>query len=94
MTKYLDPIERLGRLTLPEGVLSMVLDTDTCNEVDDQFALMYALASPERLRVEAVYAAPISTAVPRDPRTGWRKVTGRSSVCWMWCETTPETTRV
>jgi purine nucleosidase len=35
----------------------MVLDTDTYNEIDDQFALVYALISPE-LRVEAVYAAP------------------------------------
>ena len=37
--------------------LAMVLDTDTYNEIDDQFALVYALLSPE-LRVEAVYAAP------------------------------------
>lgn len=35
----------------------MVFDTDTYNEIDDQFAVVYALISPE-LRVEAVYAAP------------------------------------
>jgi inosine-uridine nucleoside N-ribohydrolase len=35
----------------------MVFDTDTYNEIDDQFALVYALISNE-LRVEAVYAAP------------------------------------
>lgn len=50
--------EMLRRLTLPEGKLDMVLDTDTYNEVDDQFALAYCLLSPERLNVEAIYAAP------------------------------------
>ena len=29
----------IRRLMLPEGQLDMVLDTDTYNEVDDQFAL-------------------------------------------------------
>lgn len=36
----------------------MVLDTDTYNEIDDQFAVVHALLSPERLSVEAIYAAP------------------------------------
>ncbi len=49
---------RMARLTLPEGRIPMVLDTDTYNEVDDQFALIYSLLSPERLDVRAVYAAP------------------------------------
>ena len=50
---------RLDRLELPlSGRLDMVLDTDTYNEVDDQFALVYALKSVERLNVQAVYAAP------------------------------------
>lgn len=35
-----------------------VLDTDTYNEIDDQFALVYALLAPERIALEAVYAAP------------------------------------
>jgi len=50
--------ERIKKLDLPDGILHMVLDTDTYNEVDDQFALVYALLSKERLNVEAVYAAP------------------------------------
>ncbi len=54
---------QLQRITPPEiGVLPMVLDTDTYNEVDDQFALAYALLSPERLKVEAIYAAPFLNA--------------------------------
>lgn len=38
--------------------VSMVLDTDTYNEVDDQFAIAHALLSPESVTVEALYAAP------------------------------------
>lgn len=53
--------ERLEKLALPEGKIRMVLDTDTFNEVDDQFAVAYALMSPEKLDVQAVYAAPFSS---------------------------------
>ena len=54
------PIDkRLALLEPPRGPVSLVLDTDTYNEIDDQFALIYALLS-ERLTVEAVYAAPFS----------------------------------
>lgn len=53
--------EILRRLDVPgagERVLDMVLDTDAANEVDDQFALCYSMCSPERLNVQAIYAAP------------------------------------
>lgn len=53
--------ERIKRLQPPKGKVRMVLDTDTYNEVDDLFALAYALMSPEKLDVEAVYAAPFSS---------------------------------
>ena len=46
----------LQRLQFPTKKVRMVLDTDTYNEIDDQFALVYA-ALPEKLNVEAVYAA-------------------------------------
>lgn len=50
----------IERLALPptDRALPVVLDTDTYNEVDDQFALAYALLSGTRLKVEAIYAAP------------------------------------
>lgn len=54
--------EMVRRLMPPSGPVHMVLDTDTYNEVDDQFALSYALMSPETLTVDAVYAAPFSGA--------------------------------
>jgi inosine-uridine nucleoside N-ribohydrolase len=40
----------------------VVIDTDAANEIDDQYALAWALLSPERLDVRAVYAAPFSFA--------------------------------
>ncbi len=52
--------------------IRMVLDTDTYNEIDDQFALVYALISPE-LNVEAVYAAPFSNNRSAGPKDGMEK---------------------
>jgi inosine-uridine nucleoside N-ribohydrolase len=46
------------RLHPPTGKVRMVIDTDTYNEIDDQFAVVHALLSPDKLSVEAIYAAP------------------------------------
>ena len=46
------------RLDLPGGKVQAVLDTDTYNEIDDQFAVAYALRSSDRMDIEAIYAAP------------------------------------
>lgn len=48
------------RLALPSGRVRLVLDTDAANEIDDPFAIAWALLAPERLDVLAVYAAPYS----------------------------------
>ncbi len=46
-------------LSIPgPGRVQVVLDTDTYNEIDDQYAVAYSLLSPERMAVEAIYAAP------------------------------------
>lgn len=50
----------------------MVLDTDTYNEVDDQFALVYALLSRE-LNVRAVYAAPFHNEKSEGPKDGMER---------------------
>lgn len=65
--------ERLEKLTPPSGKLRMVLDTDTYNEIDDQFALVHALLSPERLQVEAVYAAPFFNERSTSPENGMER---------------------
>ena len=69
----LDECTRLTRLQPPTGPVSMVLDTDTYNEIDDQFALAYSLLSTERLNVEAVYAAPFQNSRSEGPEDGMEK---------------------
>jgi purine nucleosidase len=54
----------------PAGVVRVVVDTDTYNEIDDQFAVVYALLSPERIRVEALYAAPFNNERAGGPEDG------------------------
>ena len=68
-----DPLFLLSRLALPAHAVDMVLDTDTYNEVDDQFALMYALFSPDRVHLQAVYAAPFHNARSTGPADGMEK---------------------
>ncbi len=57
----------------PEGKVDMVLDTDTYNEIDDQFALAYAMHSPEKLDVKAIYAAPFFNDRSTGPDDGMEK---------------------
>jgi len=51
------------RLALPKGgPVRLLIDTDTANEIDDQYALAWALLSPEKMTVEAITAEPFSFA--------------------------------
>lgn len=63
----------IKKLEAPSGKVRMVLDTDTYNEIDDQFALVYSLLSPEKLDVEAVYAAPFFNNRSSGPSDGMEK---------------------
>jgi inosine-uridine nucleoside N-ribohydrolase len=69
----LSPEFRQQRLAYPTGKIRMVLDTDTYNEIDDQFAVVYSLLSPERLQVEAMYAAPFTNDRSTGPGDGMEK---------------------
>jgi purine nucleosidase len=51
----------------------MVLDTDAYNEIDDQFALAHAVLSADRVRLEAVYAAPFDNPHSTGPGDGMRQ---------------------
>ena len=42
--------ERKKRLQIPTGRLRLVIDTDAKNEVDDQFAIAWALIQPQDSR--------------------------------------------
>jgi hypothetical protein len=63
----MDEGARIARLAPPSGKASMVLDTDTYNEIDDQFAVVHSLLSPERVDVEALYAAPFHNSRSSGP---------------------------
>jgi inosine-uridine nucleoside N-ribohydrolase len=64
---------RIEKLQPPtKRPVRMVLDTDTYNEIDDQFALVYALISPE-LQLQAVYAAPFHNQRSSGPGDGMEK---------------------
>jgi len=65
--------QRIEMLKHPDSrPVRMVLDTDTANEIDDQFALVYALISPE-LDMQAVYAAPFTNSRSSGPADGMEK---------------------
>ena len=66
MQSILDDI-RSGR------VKKVILDTDTYNEVDDQFALAYAMLSPERIELLSVNAAPFLNDRSTSPLDGMEK---------------------
>lgn len=50
--------QRIKNLSVPNGKIDVVLDTDAYNEIDDQFAIAYLLKSTEKLNTKAIYAAP------------------------------------
>ena len=67
-----DP-DRLRMLAPRTGLLRAVLDTDTYNEIDDQFALVQAMLSPDRIALEAIYAAPFHNSRSTSPGDGMDK---------------------
>lgn len=63
----------LEKLECPTGVVDIVLDTDAYNEIDDQFAISYAMLSPERICVKAICAAPFHNRRSSGPEDGMEK---------------------
>ena len=51
--------------------VDVVLDTDVMNEVDDQFAIVWALLRPDRLRVRALLACPWAHQPPAERGPGY-----------------------
>lgn len=63
----------LKRLERPKGPVDVVIDTDTYNEVDDQFALAYLIRSDDKLNLKAIYAAPFKNEKADTPAEGMEK---------------------
>lgn len=62
-----------ARLQPPKTPVPLILDTDTYNEIDDQFALAYALCSPEAIDLLAIYAAPFFNERSSGPADGMER---------------------
>lgn len=60
-------------LSRPEGKIDVVLDTDTFNEADDQFALSYLVKSGGNLNVRGLFAAPFFNSRVSSPKEGMEK---------------------
>lgn len=76
MNNAANPMSReeiLSRLEWPAEPVDLVLDTDTFNEIDDQFALVYTLLSPDRINLQAVTAAPFHNSRSSGPGDGMEK---------------------
>ncbi|MCL1969822.1 MAG: nucleoside hydrolase [Bacteroidetes bacterium] len=63
----------LRRLNKPSGIVDAVIDTDTWNEVDDQYALSFLIKSDEKIRLKAIYAAPFLNRKSSSPADGMEK---------------------
>lgn len=59
----LSPERRRALLQPPAGRVRIVVDTDAANEIDDQFALAWALLSRDAFEIEGLYAAPFSFGI-------------------------------
>lgn len=63
----------IKRLIKPKEKVDVVIDTDTYNEIDDQFALAYLIRSEDRLNLKAIYAAPFYNNKSSGPADGMEK---------------------
>lgn len=63
----------LHRLEKPKGPVDVVIDTDTYNEIDDQFAIAYLIKSEEKLNLKALYAAPFYNDHSESPENGMER---------------------
>ncbi len=66
-------IQRLQMLNPPKGRVNLVLDTDAYNEIDDQFAISYALKAEETICLKALYAAPFHNSRSSGPEDGMER---------------------
>ncbi|MCL2080482.1 MAG: nucleoside hydrolase [Oscillospiraceae bacterium] len=63
----------IKNLNRPSSRVDVILDTDTFNEIDDQFAVAYMLKNADKLNVKAIYAAPFLNEKSTSPKDGMEK---------------------
>ena len=69
----MNDLDRMHMLQRPAGPIDVVLDTDTYNEIDDQFALAYLLSAQEKLHTLAITAAPFLNKRAQSAADGMEK---------------------
>lgn len=68
-----DDAKLIERLKKPTGKIKLVIDTDTFNEVDDQFAVAYALMRSDKFEIAGLHAAPFLNDKSVSPEDGMEK---------------------
>ena len=68
-----DEVSLIKRLQHPNHPVDVVLDTDTYNEIDDQYALAYLILNGEKLKLQAIYAAPFCNDRADNPKIGMER---------------------
>ncbi len=63
----------IKKLMRPAGKVDVVIDTDTFNEIDDQYALSYLIKSGDKLQLKAIHAAPFLNEKSVSPKDGMEK---------------------
>lgn len=69
----IDNAKLIMKLEKPKGKVDVVIDTDTYNEIDDQFAVAYLIKSDDKLNLKAIYAAPFHNEKSTEPADGMEK---------------------
>ncbi len=70
---YMTQEQYFKNLTVPSGKVDVVIDTDAYNEIDDQYAICYALKSKHKLSVKGITAAPFLDSNDSPPADGMNK---------------------
>jgi len=60
-------------LTVPQGKIDVVLDTDAYNEIDDQFAISYMLRKTQKFNIKGICAAPFLNSKSVSAKDGMNK---------------------
>ncbi len=63
----------IKNLSVPEGRIDVILDTDAYNEVDDQFAISYMLCNQDKLNILGFCAAPFFNQHSTSPEDGMKR---------------------
>lgn len=63
----------LKNLSVPQGKIDVVLDTDAYNEIDDQFAIGYMLKSIHKFNIKGICAAPFLNTRSESAAEGMHK---------------------